>query len=197
MSENISVKKSQGVRPWMLALIIGGGLALEESIRIVCMSSRDRPLGACIIEGLGVFIAILAPFMIIAWVLWYRRNSRLPSLAFIVTLLTGLILGIIPLGEALSGLFTRPMDTNAIIGGIIEFVVLALPFLILSWLLWLRPRLGGLLLIFVGLAFGIWTALEWAYMAWVIFFLMVVFPMFLGVFTLINEGVFRKKIKPD
>ena len=144
-------------------------------------------------NGLSTLLIILAPFAIVSLVLWLRRNKRLPSLAFIVTSATGVFFLLFSGAEAIGGFFQKPFDPSAAFGGLIEIATFALPFLIISWLLWVKPKIGAALLILVGIGMGIWIAFGWNLDSFsddfVIPTLLVGLPVVLGGFTLIKELV--------
>jgi thiol:disulfide interchange protein len=100
------------------------------------------------------------------------------------------------LAESVSGFVSRPYDETMAIGGLIEIATFALPFFVIAWLLWVRPKVGALLLICLGVAMGIWTTLDWRAPRtvddWVIRAVLVAAPFLLGAFTLIRETLTRR-----
>jgi len=118
------------------------------------------------------------------------RKRRLPSVAFVVTLLIGLALTLFSVLESIGGFLARPIDTSAAFGGIMQIVTFGLPFFVIAWILWVRPRLGGLLLILVGVGFAVWMYFGWnnPLRDWGIPLLLVGVPIVLGLITLIWPG---------
>ena len=119
-----------------------------------------------------------------------KSTRRLPSIAFVVTLLTGLAFTLFSVLESIGGFTTRPIDLPAAVGGLMQIAMFGLPFFILSWILWVKPRLGAALLILVGLGFLAWMYFgwNWANMNMIVFSLLVGVPILLGVITLIWPG---------
>ena len=120
------------------------------------------------------------------------RKRRLPSVAFVVTLLIGLALKLFSVVESIGGFLARPVDTSAAFGGIMQIVTFGLPFFVVAWILWVRPRLGALILILVGVVFGAWMYFGWSRphnaTDWIVRSLLVGVPIVLGVITLIWPG---------
>ncbi len=114
---------------------------------------------------------------------------RLPSVAFVITLITGAVFTWMGLRESAGGFLRWPIDITEAVGGLLEAVTFGVSFLVTAWFLWVRPRIGGYLLINLGLALGIWIAAGWAISSWLIPSLLVGLPVMLGVLTLRRENL--------
>ena len=103
------------------------------------------------------------------------HHRRLPSTALVITLLTGL-------SSICFGLIGPT-------GGRIEAILFGLSLLVIVWLLWIRPRLGAMVLIMVGAGFGTWMLCGWPIGGWTIPAALVTLPIILGAFTFARETV--------
>lgn len=123
-------------------------------------------------------------------------GKRIPSLAFIVTVLTGSFFTIFSVLESIGGFLKRPMDLTEGVGGLMQIAVFGVPFLVTAWLLWVRPKIGSIILMLAGFAFAVWMYLDWArpeqLSDWMIPSLLVMLPIILGVYTLIRESLKSK-----
>jgi hypothetical protein len=172
---------------WKIAglagLVITGTLAVLKTLDDYANGRNDVAIG----NGMSVLGVVGIPFVVVTWILWLRRLRRLPSLACMVTLLTGCAFFLFSSAESIGGFTTRPIDWGFAIGGMMEVLCFSLPFFIIAWLLWVRPKIGAVLLICLGLVMGTWMLLGWRMTDWVIPSLLVFIPIVLGVFTFIRE----------
>jgi len=122
------------------------------------------------------------------------RRRRLPSVAFIVTLLTGLFFLAFGIAESVSGFAQRPISMPEAVGGLMEAARFGLSFLVIAWLLWVRPMIGGVILVALGIGFAIWMYIGWNLnnLDWYIATLLVGLPIVLGAFTTIRELLTRR-----
>ena len=118
-----------------------------------------------------------------------KTNKRIPSLAFLVTLATGLFWTWFGLTESISGFLKDPKDPTEIFGGLLQALIFGGSFIVIAILLWRRPRIGAWILIALGVAFGIWMLLDWNLENTDPFVLAVLvgLPLGLGAFTLYRE----------
>lgn len=122
----------------------------------------------------------------------------MPSLAFIVTLITGGFFFLFSLAECIAGFASRPIEWTAAVGGLMQIATFALPFFAVAWLLWFRPKVGAIVLICVGAAMGVWMILGWnlqnmqTWDDWMIPGILAGLPIVLGAYTLIREILARK-----
>lgn len=119
------------------------------------------------------------------------RSRRLPPFAAIVTLVIGGFFFIFSLLESIGGWMERPIRWDFAMGGLMEILVFSLPFLVATWLLWVRPKIGGLLLIAIGVAMAIWMWGSWKTPSelseWVIRLIFTAVPILLGLCTILRE----------
>jgi hypothetical protein len=116
-----------------------------------------------------------------------NSTLKIPSLAFIVSLLTGFFWVVFGLAEGAVGVMKSPPDYMVMAGGIIEALTFGLPFLVIAWLLWWKPKAGSILLMIVGAAFAVWMAIGWTVINWIVPVVLVGIPLILGGYTLIRE----------
>jgi anaerobic C4-dicarboxylate transporter len=123
-----------------------------------------------------------------------KRKRRKPSVAFWVTLLIGVaFMGFSGL-ESIGGYQSEPVKMDEAIGGLMQIVAFGLPFFIIAWILWLWPRVGGVVLLLTGLGFAVWMHFGWKNPNWGVALLLVGIPVMLGLITIIWPG---KKVAPD
>ncbi|HEX9745879.1 MAG TPA: hypothetical protein VGB30_10680, partial [bacterium] len=104
-----------------------------------------------------------------------------------VSLLTGFFWVVFGLAEGAVGVMKSPPDYMVMAGGIIEALTFGLPFLVIAWLLWWKPKAGSILLMIVGAAFAVWMAIGWTVINWIVPVVLVGIPLILGGYTLIRE----------
>jgi len=163
-----------------LALIAGGGIMLHDLLtgdfgqETLISASQTSMLFGIAAVAVSVF-------------LWFKPK-RIPSLAFIVTFITGCFFTIFSSAEAIGGLIEKPFDLSTAVGGLMEIAVFSLPFWIVTWILWVKPALGGWLLILLGCGMGTFMLLRWNRMPDpFVLAMLVVLPIALGIFTVIRE----------
>jgi len=124
---------------------------------------------------------------------YLKRLKRLPSLAFLVTLATGLFWTWFGLAESYFEFLKEPRDPGSVIHGMLESAVFGLPFIIIALVLWFRPVIGACVLIALGCAFGIWIKLSWNIqrLDWMVATLLIFCPVAFGIFTLVREKTRR------
>lgn len=175
--------------PWIVAGIIGLGvtiwLCIWKFIDDLAHGRTDVALG----NGLSVLTIIGTPSGLVTWILWIRRNKRLPSLALVGTVLIGGAVLIFSGAESIGGFLQRPIDWSAAVGGLMQILVLSLPYFLVAWLLWVRPKIGAILLICLGTGLGVWMFIDWNTTYWYIGVLLAGVPIVLGLFTLTEELV--------
>ncbi len=117
------------------------------------------------------------------------RPKRVPTLAFVVTVVTGLFFTMFGIAESISGFARRPIEWSEAFGGILEAFVFGFSFLTVAWILWVRPKIGALILVVLGIGMGTWMILDWNLDPdnWYIPTILVGLPIVLGLFTLIRE----------
>ncbi len=120
-----------------------------------------------------------------------KSRRRIPSAAFLVTLVTGLFFTWFGLMESISGFFQKEIKWDMAIGGLMEALVFGASFLVVAWLLWIRPKIGSIILICLGSGMGIWMYFDWNIPnnpgGWIIPGIIVGLPIILGIFTLTRE----------
>ncbi|HDS29763.1 MAG TPA: hypothetical protein ENN67_01840 [Firmicutes bacterium] len=121
------------------------------------------------------------------------RKRRLPSAAFVITLLTGIFFTWFGLAESISGFLAKPKDMSFLIGGLLEAATFVLSFLIIAWLLWVKPFIGGVMLTCIGIGMGIWMLLGWNLHDWIIPTILVGLPIVLGGYTVYKNFPAMKK----
>jgi hypothetical protein len=115
-----------------------------------------------------------------------KTTRKLPSLALVITLLTGTALLIFSGAESISGFIQNREDFS--IGGLMEIITFAVPFFIISWFLWKKPKIGAIILMCTGATLGVWLYGFWGgQVELVVGILLVWLPLALGIFTLIRE----------
>jgi len=124
------------------------------------------------------------------------RPRRLPPVAAFVTLVIGGFFFAFSMLESISGFMERPIRWDFAVGGLMEILVFSAPFLLATWLLWVKPKIGGIILIAIGFAMTVWMWGGWNrpndITEWVIRLIFTAVPVLLGSFTLIRE----KKSRP-
>lgn len=119
------------------------------------------------------------------------RRKRLPPFAAFVTFIIGGFFFMFGLLESIGGFMERPIRWDFAVGGLMEIAVFSLPFLVITWLLWARPKIGGIFLIGVGLMMAVWMWYEWnrpaSLVEWIIRLVFTAVPVLLGAFTLLRE----------
>jgi hypothetical protein len=117
-----------------------------------------------------------------------KKTRRIPSVAVIVTLLIGLAFTLFSVAESILGFLQKPVDLSAGVGGLMQIAMFGLPFFIIAWILWIKPKLGAILLILAGLGFGFFLFFHFNNPDWIVASLLVGVPIVLGVITLIWPG---------
>jgi hypothetical protein len=117
-----------------------------------------------------------------------KKTRRIPSVAVIVTSLIGLAFTLFSVAESIGGFLTKPVDLSEGVGGLMQIAVFGLPFFIIAWILWVKPKLGAILLIVAGLGFGYFWFFHIQYHDWIVASLLVGVPIVLGAITFIWPG---------
>ncbi|MCX6647387.1 MAG: hypothetical protein NTY09_13670 [bacterium] len=121
-----------------------------------------------------------------------KSRRKLPSLALIVTLVIGLFWTGFSVLESISGFFQRPVDLSAGVGGLMQIVTFSLPFFVTAWLLWVKPKIGAIVLMLMGIGFGIWMFF-WNRSGRIDEYIVrgsfTLVPFALGLYTLIRETI--------
>ena len=119
------------------------------------------------------------------------RPRRLPPVAAFVTLVIGGFFFIFSLLESIGGFLERPIRWDFAVGGLMEIAVFSLPFLVVTWFLWIKPKIGGIILIAIGFAMTVWMWGSWNrpndITEWVIRLIFTAVPILLGLFTILRE----------
>ena len=119
-----------------------------------------------------------------------RTQRRIPSLALIVTLVTGLFWTGFSVLESIGGFLKRPVDLSEGVGGLMQIAVFGIPFFVTAWLLWAKPKIGAIVLMLVGIGFAIWMY-NWSRPnsidQYIIQGMFTLLPFLLGLYTLIRE----------
>ena len=119
-----------------------------------------------------------------------KRRWKWPPFAAFVTLLIGGFFFLFSLAESIGGFTERPIRWDFAVGGLMEIATFSLPFLIITWLLWVRPKIGAILLIIFGVAIATWMYFGWNRpgdsVEWIIRLIFTAVPIILGVFTLLR-----------
>jgi hypothetical protein len=123
-----------------------------------------------------------------------KLHRRLPSIAFVVTLLTGLFWTWFGVAESMGGFFKKPFDPSFAVGGLMEAATFGLSFLFVAWLLWVRPKIGAIILTVIGLGFGAWIILDFSHRDWIVVSLLAGLPIILGVFTFVRETISQHRL---
>jgi hypothetical protein len=125
-----------------------------------------------------------------------KKPRRIPSVAVIVTLLIGFAFTLFSVVESIGGFLKKPVDLSEGVGGLMQIAMFGLPFFILAWVLWVKPKLGAILLIVAGLGFGYFWFFHIKHHDWIVASLLIGVPILLGVITLIWPGVRAADRKP-
>ncbi|MFH1676514.1 MAG: hypothetical protein ABIC40_05760 [bacterium] len=173
---------------WKLTLIYGFALTLIASGWIMLQDLLSGEFGQNTLNSAGsVFMLFGIPVVAVSAFLWFKPK-RVPSLAFIVTCITGIFFTIFSGEEAIVELSKKPFDVTAAVSGLREIAIFSLPFWIVAWILWVKPVVGGWLLIMLGCGMGAFMLLRWNGMPdFIMLGLLVLFPIVLGIFTVIRE----------
>jgi hypothetical protein len=128
-----------------------------------------------------------------------KTRRKIPSLAFIVTVLIGGFFTLFSIVESIGGFLTKPVDLSAGVGGLMQIVTFGLPFAVIAWLLWVKPKIGSLLLLIAGVSFGVWMYFGWRHPEklhdWIVPSMLVFLPIILGAlgtYTLVREYLPRR-----
>jgi hypothetical protein len=126
------------------------------------------------------------------------RTRRLPPFAAFVTLVIGGFFFIFSLLESIGGFMQKPIRWDFAVGGLMEILVFSLPFLVVTWLLWVRPKIGGILLIAIGISMAVWMWIGWnrpdEATEWIIRLIFTAVPILLGLFTLMRAKISRPRL---
>jgi hypothetical protein len=117
-----------------------------------------------------------------------KKSWRIPSVAVIVIALIGLAFTLFSVLESIGGFLQKPVDLSEGVGGLMQIVVFGLPFFILAWILWVKPKLGAILLILAGFGFGYFWFFHIQHHDWIVASLLIGVPILLGAITLIWPG---------
>ncbi len=183
---------------WVIPLLIGLALVFLWIGRIDSAFEELAGEPGLVGEFLLNIAVIFIPFALISWFLWAMRGKKMPSLAFIVAMISGVFFFLFSLAECIGGFSSRPIEWTAAIGGLMQIAAFALPFFAVAWLLWFRPKLGAIVLICIGIAMGTWMILDWnlqnmqTWDDWMIPGILAGLPIVLGAYTLIREILARK-----
>ncbi len=181
---------------WLGALLTGIVVGILQGIQIYLRAMENGSnIGASIGEALAVFALFAVPAAVISWFLWIRRGKKLPSLAFMLCILAGGFFLLFSVAESISGFTSTPMDPSAAYGGLMQIGIFSLPFLIIAWFLWHKPKIGAAILMLLGLGMATWMYFDWnrptEYHEWVIPGILAGLPILLGGFTFIRETMNR------
>jgi hypothetical protein len=130
-----------------------------------------------------------------------NTKRRLPSVALIVTMAVGLFWTWFSAMEFLGGITKSPPAMDEVVGGILQILTFGVPFFVIAWFLWSKPKIGAIILIAAGLVFGIWIGGSWNNMDRGIFdpvlWSFIGAPIILGAYTLISEMIKpRSQVSP-
>jgi hypothetical protein len=117
-----------------------------------------------------------------------KSKRRIPPVSVIVVALIGVAFTLFSVLESIGGFFQKPVDLSAGVGGLMQIVVFGLPFFILAWILWVKPKIGAALLILAGLGFGYFWWFHIQVHDWIVASLLIGVPIVLGAATLIWPG---------
>jgi hypothetical protein len=126
-----------------------------------------------------------------------KRVKRVPSVAFIATVLIGLAFTAFSVLESFDGFISRPIKLDAAIGGLMQILAFGLPFFIVAWLLWYWPRIGGAILLLMGLGFAVWMHFGMGRPDWIVTLLLIGVPILLGLLTIIWPGKSMSQRSPE
>lgn len=68
------------------------------------------------------------------------KPRRLPSVAFIYSLIIAILLLLFSGAESISGFMTKPFRSDEAVGGFLEIATFTLPFAVAAWFLWIKPE---------------------------------------------------------
>lgn len=127
-----------------------------------------------------------------------KKKRRLPTLAFVTTLLTGCFFFLFGLTESISGFASTSNGNDQGYWNLLESAIFGLPMLFVAWVLWVAPKPGAFLLILTGFGYLLFAGVvlinllqQWWFL--VVFILL---PIFLGIFTLIpRRRLFLRRAK--
>ena len=194
-------KHGLGSYAWAIPLLIGLALVFLWIGRIDSAFEELAGEPGLVGEFLLNIAVIFIPFGLISWFLWAMRGKRMPSLAFVVTLITGGFFFLFSLAECIGGFASRPIEWTSAVGGLMQITIFALPFFTVAWLLWFRPKIGAIVLICIGAAMGTWMVIDWnlqnmqTWDDWMIPGILAGLPVVLGAYTLVRE-ILAKKGQP-
>ena len=114
------------------------------------------------------------------------KPRRLPSVAFIYSLIIAILLLLFSGAESISGFMTKPFRSDEAVGGFLEIATFTLPFAVAAWFLWIKPKIGAAILVIVGLAITIWMTVGWNRQAMANSMYLV--PILLGILPIIIGG---------
>ena len=169
----------------VLTILLSIGKAIVD---IFIEGHPENALGSAFVTAVMVGI----PSAVITLIFWISRYRRQPSGAMVVMLWIGINLLIFSSFYLIGGLSERPIEWTAVIGGLMPVLKLTLPFFFMAWLLWVRPKIGAILLVCIGIGLGVWMYLGWNLgdMNLINVILpasLAAIPIILGLDTLINE----------
>ena len=126
-----------------------------------------------------------------------KTRRKIPSLALIVTLVIGLFWTGFSLLESIGGFLQRPVDLSEGVGGLMQIAVFSLPFFVTAWLLWVKPKIGAIALMLMGIGFGI-LMFSWIRSGTIDQYIIVqgsfiLVPFALGLFTFIRETISERR----
>lgn len=123
-------------------------------------------------------------------------TTRIPSTAAMTTLITGIFFTWFGLLECATEFMTRQLRLHEAVADVAESVAFGMSFIMLAWILWARPRIGGFLLVVAGLSFAVWMYHDWSspesLIDWAIRALITLVPVGMGIFSLTRE--YRNKV---
>ncbi len=180
-------------KAWLLTLLIGIPASFLMVWHFFERAFDETPVNWALVgEGIGSSAILGIPVIIASLILWFMRHKKLPSFATFFTLIVGGFFLIFSTAEFISGLGPNG-DITEVVGGLLQILVFSLPFLVISWLLWTRPKIGAILLTLVGIAMGVWMIRDWArpeeVMDWMVPMMVCGLPIVLGLFTFIREQI--------
>jgi len=185
---------------WLIVLVAGLGFGAWLGIFNYQESMENGQADVAVGNGFSSFVFIAVVAGLVSLVLWFRRYKPLPSLAFIVILILGIFFSLFGFAESIGGFTSKPIDYSLAFGGLMEFGVFGLPFLVIAWLLWTRPKIAGLLLMLLGVGMGVWMFLDWNIeirpgdaSEIIMPSLLTVLPILLGAFTFSRAMISGKK----
>jgi nitrate reductase NapE component len=118
-------------------------------------------------------------------------TPRIASSAVVATLIIGIFFTWFGLMECAIEFVSRQLRLGEAIKDVTESVAFGLSFILLAWILWSKPILGGILLVMAGFSFAVWMYNDWtspvSIADWCIRAIITVIPVGMGIFTVTHE----------